>query len=44
MISLGLQLEALENVLVKILCNLNLGSPFITQGVLFYKISIMLIE
>jgi hypothetical protein len=41
MISLGLQLEALRIIRTK---SYNLGSPFIAQGVLFYKISIMLIE
>ena len=40
LVSLGLQLEALE----KRISNFNLGSPFIAQGVLFYKISIKLIE
>ena len=40
LVSLGLHLEALE----KHTSNFSLGSPFIAQGVLFYKISITLIE
>ena len=40
LISLGLHLEALETYISTDF----LGSPFITQEVLFYKISIMLIE
>jgi hypothetical protein len=44
LISLGLHLEALAKRIRKIYSNYNLGSPFIHQGVLFYKISIMLIE
>ena len=46
LISLGLQLEALETYkgYMRDMLTLDLGSPFIAQGVLFYKISIMTIE